>query len=176
MLVKAHLSSRFSPSGWKNLFSDSEDVLISPPGDLKSVPPSDHHVVTGPNIPGDVIRELWSAAHAIGPRSDQLVNIRPFSGARPILDAFSMAADLKGKTAGESELGSHHRREAQILSLDDAAVPSGSPTKRMKNARALAEIWERMKNEDSCRTPEFWPSSANSWTPAGDSICSGRLI
>ena len=126
VLVRAHLFARLPPVAWPNLFSNFEDVRIFTPGDLESVPLSELHLVTGPNIPGDVRRELCAAAHAFGPRSDQLVNIRPFSGARPILDAFSMAGDLKGKTAEDSELGSHRRCEAQSLSLDDAAAPLGA--------------------------------------------------
>ena len=101
-----------------------------------------------PNVPGDVPRELWYAARAFGRRSDELVNMGPFSRARPILNAFSMAADLRSKSAEESALGSHHRREAQDMSLDDAAAPPGGPAKRMKtltqNARAPAEAREFM--------------------------------
>ena len=59
-----------------------------------------------------------------------------------------MAANLKRETADGSELGSHHRRESQGLSLDDAAAPSGAPAKRMEklmqDARAPAEIREFM--------------------------------
>ena len=59
-----------------------------------------------------------------------------------------MAADLKGKSAEESEWGSHRRRDAQGLSLDDAAVPSCGPAKRMmkvtQDARSPAEIRESM--------------------------------
>ena len=102
MLVGAHLSARLSPVGWKNLPSVFENALIFTPGDLESAPLSDPHLVTGPNVPGDLPRELWNAAHAFGPRSDQLVNIRPFFGARPILDAPSTAARLKGRTADKS--------------------------------------------------------------------------
>ena len=58
-----------------------------------------------------------------------------------------MAADLKGKAAGGSELGSHHRRAAQNSSPADAAAPGG-PAKRMKKlmegARAPVEIPEFM--------------------------------
>ena len=62
-----------------------------------------------------------------------------------------MAADLKGESAEESELGSHRRREAQSLSLDDAAAPFGGPAERMEKfmqaARAPTEIREFA---DSC--------------------------
>ena len=38
VLVKAHLFARQPPIGWKNVFSDLEDMPIFAPGDLKSVP------------------------------------------------------------------------------------------------------------------------------------------
>ena len=106
-------------------------------------------------MPGDAIRELWNAAQASGPRSDQLVNDSPFSGARPILDAFSMAADLKGNSAEESVLGSHYLREAQSLSLGDAL--GLGPAKRMRKLM-----------QDAVSPPEI--------RSAGDSICSSSLI
>ena len=146
MLVKALLSTRLRPIGRGNVFSDLEDVLICFPGDLKSVPLLELHSAMGPNIPSDVLRELWNAAHAFGPRLDQLPNILPFSSGSPIFDAFSMAADLKGKAAEDSEFGSHHRRKAQSLRLGDAAAHPGGPARRTKqpmdNARAPAEIRE----------------------------------
>ena len=69
VLVKAHLFARLSPVGRKNLFSDLGDVLIFTPGDLRSVPLLEPHLVSSPNVPGGVLRELWNAAHAFGPRS-----------------------------------------------------------------------------------------------------------
>ena len=70
MLVKALLFTRLCPIGRENVFSDLEDVLICFLGDLKSVPLLELHLAVAPNIPSDVLRELWNAAHAFGPRLD----------------------------------------------------------------------------------------------------------
>ena len=70
------------------------------PDDLKSVPPSEPHVVAGPSIQSEMLRELRGSAYADHRRSDQSANIRPFSGAWPILDLLSMAAEIQGDSAG----------------------------------------------------------------------------
>ena len=44
----AHILAAYSPAEWKGRFSDLEDMLIFTPGDLKSAPPSEFHLVTGP--------------------------------------------------------------------------------------------------------------------------------
>ena len=80
----------------EKFFSDLEDTLVATPGNLKSVPPSDSHLVFGPNILGDLLRDLRSAAHAFCQRPDHLLSARRPSSARPIPDAVAMAAELKG--------------------------------------------------------------------------------
>ena len=75
-------------------------------------------LVSGPSIQSEMPRDLRRALHAFHQRSDQSVNIRLFSGARPILDALSVAAELEVETALSSMMGPHHLREAQTLRLD----------------------------------------------------------
>ena len=83
-LVRARIFARLSPVGWGNLLSDLQDMLIFTPFDLKSIPLSELHLVTSPGARGEMPRELQNAAHACHKGSDQSVDIRPFSGARPI--------------------------------------------------------------------------------------------
>ena len=59
-----------------------------------------------------------------------------------------MAAELRGESAGSPNMGLHHLREAQLLSLGDGNASLGSPTRRIRklveSARAPAEIREGM--------------------------------
>ena len=116
MLPKAHIFAGLSPAEWGNLSSDLGDMLIFTSGDLKSVPPSELHVVSGPSVQSDMLREPWSAARGYSQCADQSLGIRPFSGTHPILDASSMASALEGDSADESNLGARHRRGAQAVS------------------------------------------------------------
>ena len=93
---------------WKNLFSNMGDMVIVTPDDLKSAPLSAAHSVTSPRRQSDLARELWNAAHEHGRRSGLHVNIRPFSGACPLLDAFSMGAEPKSDSAEESNMDTRH--------------------------------------------------------------------
>ena len=132
-------------------------MLVSTPGDLKSAPPSELQLVSGPNIQRDLLRDPRNVARALRRRSDQLVNIRPSSSVRPILDALTMAAEPEGDSAVESELGTHHRREAHKPSLDEGAAFFGGPAARMKkvalDATALAG------RHSPSRTPQPQPSN-----------------
>ena len=49
----------------------------------------------------EMIRGFWNAVLAYHQRSDRSEDSRPPCGARAILDAFSMAAELKGEYAEE---------------------------------------------------------------------------
>ena len=75
---------------------------------------------------------LRNASHAYHQRPDHSVDIRPCSGARSILDAFSMAAERRRESAQITISEAHRRREAQSLSFDDDQASSRGPTKRMK--------------------------------------------
>ena len=99
-----------------------------------------------------------------------------------------MAAELEGEFAEESELGSHHLREAQNLSVGDAAAPAGAPAKRtrklMQDARAPAEIREFMdsggklnvlRRADLSLACVSSGINVGAWTPAGSSMCYGWL-
>ena len=131
-LVRARIFASLPLAKWKNLCSEFEDMLIFTPGNLKI----------------EMLRELWKAAHAFSEGPDQSVDIRPFSRARPILGAFSTAAELKGDAAEASNLGAHRRREDQKLSLDGAQASQEGPSKRMGNpiedAKHPPEIREYM--------------------------------
>ena len=85
------------------------------------------------------------------------MNIRPSPGSCPILDAFSMAATLKGGAAESSKLELHNAREAQDLSLDEESASQGGPTNRIKKlggtARAPAEIRECMDSGRGLNNP-----------------------
>ena len=74
------------------------------------------------------------------------VNSRPSCGPRPILDAFSTAAEVCGDAAESSNVGLRFVREAQLLSLDEENASPGGPAKWMKKlaetAGAPAEIRE----------------------------------
>ena len=107
-------------------------MRILTPGDLKSAPPSELHLVTGPIVQSETIRELWYGARAYSQRSDHRVNLRPPSGDCPILDAFSVAAELKGESVEESSVGKHHLREAQKWSVGGDQASPGGPAKRME--------------------------------------------
>ena len=87
VLVRARAFARLSPAGRENLFSNVEGMLTFTPGDPKSAPPSELHLVTGPSVHSEMLRELWNSARAYSQRSDRPVNIRPLSGARPFLHA-----------------------------------------------------------------------------------------
>ena len=146
VLASTHGYARLSLAGRKNLFSDPWDLLIVTPGDLKSAPPSELHLVPGPDIQSEMLRELWNTSRASSQWSDRSKSIRPLTSTRPVLDASSMAAELLGNSADESNLGEHHRREVRRLSLGDALASLGGPSKRMKKlidaARAPAGIRE----------------------------------
>ena len=60
------------------------------------------------------------------------MTIRLSTGSRPTLDAFLMAATLKGDAAEGSKLELHNAREAQALSLDEEGASLGGLPKRMK--------------------------------------------
>ena len=124
MLANARIAARPVPAGRKDLLSSPGDMLILTPADLKSAPSSEIHLVTGPNVQSEMLRGFWKAAHAYSKCSDQFVDIRSFSRARPFLDAASLAAELECDTVEESNMGKQRRREAQQLSLDDGQVSS----------------------------------------------------
>ena len=148
VLVKAHLFARLSPARWMILFAELGESVIFTPGDLKSIPLAQLHLVSCPSIQREMLRDLWDAVHAYGPRPDSSVNIRPSSGVHPTLDAFSLAEQIRGDSAEESAVGTHHSREARTLGLDGQDGPPGGPSKRMKklmqDAKAPAEIREFM--------------------------------
>ena len=48
---KVALFGRLPPVEWKNLLSTTGGMLILSPGDLKFIPPSGLHLVTGPGVP-----------------------------------------------------------------------------------------------------------------------------
>ena len=125
----------------------------------------------------------WNAALAFGVRTDQLVDIRPSSGARPILFAFSMAAELKGKSFEESELRSHHVRGAQNLSPGDPAAPAGGPANRMRrlmqDAGAPAAIREFMDSGgklDVLRQADLSAARVSSGIKCWGLICDLKMI
>ena len=95
-----------------------------------------------------MLREHWNAVHAYHQRPDQLVSIRPFSGVRPILDAFLMAAELEGESAGTAIMGARHIRDAPASRLDEEQASLGGPVKRVKKlvetGRASADIRDHM--------------------------------
>lgn len=144
MLVEAHLFARLSPEGWRNFFARIDDWLVFTPGDHKSIPLSELFLVTAPGIQSEMPRGLWNAVLAYHQHSDQSVDTRPPSGARPILVSFFMAAELKGESAGSSIIGSHHLREARAFGFDEERGSLGGPSKRTRKlveaARAPAEI------------------------------------
>ena len=155
--MEADLFARFSIVGRGNFFPDLKDMLVFTPGDLKSAPLSGPRLVSGPNIQGDMLRDLRGAAHAYCQHVDQFLNIRPPSSARPILDAFTMAAELKGESAEESKLETHHLRDAHELSLDTGEASVGGPAERIKkfaqDARAPAAIREFMGSGRKLNVP-----------------------
>ena len=111
---RRHISSPGRPR--QAISSDLGDMLIFTPGDLKSVPPSELHGVSGPNVQSDMHQEPWSAVRGYSQCANQPLGIRPFSGTRPILDVLSMAAALEGDSADVSNLGARHGRGAQAVS------------------------------------------------------------
>ena len=115
---------------WAHLFVTSGDLtlgeqsklkgmLIFAPGDLKPIPLSELHLVAGPGIQNGLLSEHWNAAQAYCQRPAQNVDVRLSSGSPPVLDAFSMAAELQGDSADSSNLGLRHARDAQALSSDE---------------------------------------------------------
>ena len=130
--MKARIFSSLTPVGRGNRSSDLEDVLIFSPGDLEFIPLSDLHLVAGPRIQSDMLRERRGPAHAYHRRSDQFVSIRPFFDARPILDPFPMAAELKGVAHESSTSGARHLRRAQLMSSGEDQTSSGGSTERRK--------------------------------------------
>ena len=146
--VEAHIYARLSPAGRKSLFSDLEDMLIFAPGDLKSAPLSQLHLVTGPNVRSEVRRGLWGATRVFSQCADQSFSTCPFSGACPILHAVSIAAALNGDSAEESNFRAHHRRGARKSSSGRNQARPGGTSKRMTKlidaARVPAEIRELM--------------------------------
>ena len=70
--------------------------------------------------------QLWISSDAPS------ANNRRFPGDRPICDAFSVAAELKGESAEGSNFVAHYLREAQSSRLDDDQSSWGGPTRRME--------------------------------------------
>ena len=105
---------------------------IFTPGDLVSFPPPELHLGAGPGIQSVMLRHLLNAVRAYRQRSDQTADVRPSLGARPIPDARSRAARLKGDSASSLTIGTRHSREAQMLSLDEEDATLGGATESMK--------------------------------------------
>ena len=82
VLAKAYFFATLSPADWQDLFSDLEDMLVFTPVDLKSAPLSELHLVTGPGIRGEMLRELRNAANAFSQGSNQSIGFRPFPRTR----------------------------------------------------------------------------------------------
>ena len=119
--------------GRQRISPNLEEMLIFTPGDLKSIPLSELHLVSGPDIQCDILRGLWNALRADHLRSDQSANIRPSSDARPFLDACSMVAGLNGEFAGRSILG------ARRLALGDDQAPSWGSNKEDEETRRACQ-------------------------------------
>ena len=146
-IVQAHLFPRDGivqtiPAERKHVVPRSTDMLVFTPVDLESIPLSVLHLVTALGIQGEMPRGLWDAVHAFRQHSDQWVNIRSFSVACPILDAFSMAAELEGDSAESSIMGSHLPREAQGLILGEEQASLEGATKRMR--KLVAAAWTQV--------------------------------
>ena len=91
-------------------------------------------MVSSPRGQPALLRDHWNATSAYHFHPDQDVSIRPSSEHRPSLDAFALAAELKGDRDENSILGRRHLREAHSLSLGDQAggLSSGGPARKMK--------------------------------------------
>ena len=94
-----------------------------------------------------MFRERRDPAHAYHRRSDQFVSIRPFCGARPILDLFYIAAERKGVAAESSTTGTRHLRGAQLLSSGEDQTSSGCSTKRRKKLIEAAGASAKIRKE-----------------------------
>ena len=114
-----------------NLYSNLEEQLIFIPGDLESVPPPELHPPAGAGVQRKVLQDLRDAAHSFFQGSVKFVDVWPFSGARPLFAAFSMAAELQGVSAEESNLRTNRRGEAQKVCSGDAQAFAGGPSTRM---------------------------------------------
>ena len=56
VLLKGHIFAGLSLAEWGSLSSDLGGVIIFTPGDLKSAPPSEFHVVSGPDVQSEMLR------------------------------------------------------------------------------------------------------------------------
>ena len=95
-------------------------------------------------------------------QANRNISTRPSPGPRPTLDALSSAAEVKGESAESLEVGRHHAREFQDLSLGiSAPSPRGGLTTRMEElggtARFPAEFWECVDFASSLNLSCFSP-------------------
>ena len=124
-----HVSLRNHP---RSIFPSLEEMMICSPGNLKSSPPSELYLVTGPGVRGEMPRELWNAAPAYLQHSDRNVIIRPSSGPRTIVGAFSMAAELKGHSVGSSNSRLRHACDARALGFGEGDASLRGPAEKVK--------------------------------------------
>ena len=147
-------------------------MLVFGPGELKSIPPSELHLLTGPGLHGDILVELRDSVRAYHQHPDQSVIIRPSPGARLIFDACSMAAELGGESAEISRKRSRHIREAQASSSGREQAYSGGPTKSTR--QSATKIREAM---DSGRSLNILGQSDLSFPCFGSCFkCWGPLL